>query len=237
MKNIHFDQKIFSNMEFPLQKLMELNIKTMQGFSYMKPGELFNIKKPEELLEKNMNMFIRNSHMALDYMRNTFNILENHWIKVSHRTEDTAREVAKQATSTARQVTSTVKQAAPTAKQASSTAKKTEKKATKPAAAKKTAAHTKSAAKASTKTVAKAGEKTSAKKAAKPAVQHSKPSMSHTNTAAHTAHTAKQEPHAADEKAKHHQVEHKEHGHAASKVSPMHDKGHGLLNKGRNFPS
>ncbi len=217
-------------MEFPLQKLMELNIKTMQGFSYMKPGELFNIRKPEELLEKNMNMFIRNSHMALDYMRDTFNILENHWIKVSHRTEDTAREATKQATSTARQVTSTVKQAASTAKQASSTAKKTEKKATKPAA-KKTAAHTKSAAKASTKTVAKAGEKTSAKKAAKPVVQHNKPSMPH------TAHTAKQEPHAADEKAKHHQVENKEHGHAVSKVSPMHDKGHGLLNKGRNFPS
>ena len=210
-------------MEFPLQKLMELNIKTMQGFSYMKPGDLFSIKKPEELLERNMNMFIRNSHMAIDYMRDTFSILENHWIKVSHRTDEAARDVIKQASST-------LKQASSTAKKASSATSKTAKKPTKPAA-KKTAAHTKSAAKPSTKTVTKAGEKNSAKKAAKPVVQHSKSNISH------TPQVMKQEPRAADEKAKHHQAENKEHGHSASKVSPMHDKGHGLLNKRRNFPS
>ena len=217
-------------MEFPLQKLMELNIKTMQGFSYMKPGDLFSIKKPEELLERNMNMFIRNSHMAIDYMRDTFSILENHWIKVSHRTDEAARDVIKQASSTLKQASSTAKKASSTAKKASSATSKTAKKPTKPAA-KKTAAHTKSAAKPSTKTVTKAGEKNSAKKAAKPVVQHSKSNISH------TPQVMKQEPRAADEKAKHHQAENKEHGHSASKVSPMHDKGHGLLNKGRNFPS
>lgn len=210
-------------MEFPLQKLMELNIKTMQGFSYMKPGELFSIKKPEELLERNMNMFIRNSHMALDYMHDTFSILENHWIKVSHRTEEAAKDVIKKASSTVKQASSTASKAV---KQASSIASK----AAKPAA-KKSAAHTKSAAKPSTKTVAKAGEKKSEKKAAKPVVQHNKSTMSH------SPQVMKQELRAADEKAKHHQAENKEHGHSASKVSPMHDKGPGLLNKGRNFPN
>jgi ABC-type proline/glycine betaine transport system ATPase subunit len=222
MKNIHFDQKVFSNMEFPLQKLMELNIKTMQGFSYMKPGELFSIKKPEELLERNMNMFIRNSHMALDYMRDTFSILENHWIKTSHLTEEAAKDVIKKASST-------VKQASSIAKKASSTASKAAKKPAKPAA-KKTAAHTKSAAKPSTKTVAKASDKKSVKKAAKPVVQHSKSTMPHTSP------VMKQEPRVADEKAKQHQAENKD-GHSPAKVSPMHDKGLGLLNKGRNFPN
>ncbi len=210
-------------MQFPLQKLMELNIKTMQGFSYMKPGELLSIKKPEELLERNMNMFIRNSHMALDYMRDTFSILENHWINASHHTEEAAKDVIKKASST-------VKQASSTAKKASSAASKTIKKTAKPAV-KKTAAHTKSAAKPSTKTVANASEKKSAKKATKPVVQHSKSTMSH------SPQVVKQEPRAADEKAKLHQAENKEHGHSTSKVSPMHDKEHGLLNKGRNFPN
>lgn len=234
-------------MEFPLQKLMELNIKTMQGFSYMKPGELFSIKKPEELLERNMNMLIRNSHMAIDYMRDTFSILENHWIKVSHRTEDTAKDIIKQATSTVKKASSSAKKVSSTAKKASSTAKKassptsktsstaTSSTAKKSASAKpgtkKTAAHTQSAAKPSTKTVVKAGEKKSAKKASKPGVQHSKSTMPHSPQA------MKQEPRAADEKATHNPAENKEHGHSSSKVSPMHDKGLGLLNKGRNFPN
>lgn len=83
-------------MQFPLQKLMELNMKTIQGFSYLKPGEVFAMKKPEELLERNMNMFIQNGHMALNYMRDVFNILEDHWLNVSHRTQEMATEAVKQ---------------------------------------------------------------------------------------------------------------------------------------------
>lgn len=227
-------------MEFPLQKLMELNIKTMQGFSYMKPGELFSIKKPEELLERNMNMLIRNSHMAIDYMRDTFSILENHWIKVSHRTEESAKDIMEQASSAVKKASSTAKKVSSSAKKASSTiANKISSTATSTAkksasakpAAKKTAAHTKSAAKPSTKTVAKAGEKKSAKKSSKPVVQHSKSTMPHSQD------VMKQETRTADEKAKHHPAENKEQGHSASKVSPMHDKGVGLVNKGRNFPN
>ncbi|MGL5741833.1 MAG: hypothetical protein ACRCXC_04435 [Legionella sp.] len=37
MKNQFIDQKVFNNLEVPMQKLMELNIKMMQNFSYMKP--------------------------------------------------------------------------------------------------------------------------------------------------------------------------------------------------------
>ena len=36
----------------PLIALAELNVKTLQGYNYLKPDELSKITKPEELLEK-----------------------------------------------------------------------------------------------------------------------------------------------------------------------------------------
>lgn len=92
MKNTFFEQKFFSGMEFPLQRLMELNMKTIQSMSYLKPGDLMNIKKPEDLFERNMDMFLQNSHMALNYMRDTFNILENHWLNASKHAEEHVKQ-------------------------------------------------------------------------------------------------------------------------------------------------
>ena len=60
----------------PLKAIAELNIKTMQVFSYMKPEELTKIKKPEEFLEKQLELAISNGHKALEYMQKTFQILE-----------------------------------------------------------------------------------------------------------------------------------------------------------------
>lgn len=99
MKNNYNDQKVFSNMEMPWQKIMELNIKTMQCMDYMKPGDLLNIKKPEEFFEKNMNMFLHNSNMVINHVRDTLNILENHILKVSHQTEESALKAMRQASS------------------------------------------------------------------------------------------------------------------------------------------
>lgn len=60
----------------PFQALAELNVKTLQGFTYLKPDELVNIKKPEELLEKQIEMIFANSRKALDYMEKSSQILE-----------------------------------------------------------------------------------------------------------------------------------------------------------------
>ena len=60
----------------PFQALAELNVKTLQGFTYAKPDELAKIKKPEELLEKQIELAIANGHKALDYMQKSFQIME-----------------------------------------------------------------------------------------------------------------------------------------------------------------
>ena len=60
----------------PLQALAELNVKTLQSLTYLKPEELSSTKKPEELFEKQIELAISNGHKALDYMQKSFQILE-----------------------------------------------------------------------------------------------------------------------------------------------------------------
>lgn len=60
----------------PFQAIAELNVKTLQGLTYLKPEELANLKKPEELLEKQINLAVENGHKALDYMQKSFQIFE-----------------------------------------------------------------------------------------------------------------------------------------------------------------
>lgn len=63
-------------LQEPFQAIAELNVKTLQGLHYIKPEELSGIKKPEELLEKQVNLAVENGHKALDYMQKSFQIIE-----------------------------------------------------------------------------------------------------------------------------------------------------------------
>lgn len=213
MKNIHFDQPTFSHLNFPLQQLMELNVKTLQSMAYMKPADLLNVKKPGDLFEKNMDMFIQNTHMALNYIKDAFSLFEHHGLTVAQQNEEHLKNVVRQATSVAKE---TIKKSASAVKTAT----------------KKTAASAKSSA--SVKAPVKAASKAKASvnktnKTAKPVVHHSKPNV------VHTAHPVKH----ADKATQH--VHAKDVGHSMPKVggvaekSPM--KGHGTLNKGTNLPN
>ncbi|KTC87899.1 MULTISPECIES: phasin family protein [Legionella] len=63
-------------LQAPFQEIAELNVRTLQGFNYLKPEELTNLKKPEQLLEKQISLAVENGHKALDYMQKSFDILE-----------------------------------------------------------------------------------------------------------------------------------------------------------------
>lgn len=67
---------IAKKMQEPFQAIAELNVRTLQGMSYLKPDELMHCKKPEELIEKQVGLFIENGHKALDYMHKSFQIME-----------------------------------------------------------------------------------------------------------------------------------------------------------------
>lgn len=64
------------NVQVPFQEVAELNAKTLQGFSYLKPDELADIRKPEELVAKNVAIAIENGNKVLAYMQESFQIFE-----------------------------------------------------------------------------------------------------------------------------------------------------------------
>lgn len=85
MLNQYVQQKnanSFSNpIEAPVKELMDLNMRAMQSFSYLMPTELFSMRRPEDMMEKNLEVLIENSHTALAYMQNMFGLMEKHWLK------------------------------------------------------------------------------------------------------------------------------------------------------------
>jgi hypothetical protein len=106
MSNHYFQQKdsnpFMSSMERPVKELMELQVKTAQGFHYFTPVELLKARKPEEVIEKNVELFIDNSHKALDYMHSMFHIMEKHWLSMSDNMSKNSNDVLNQTQKAAR---------------------------------------------------------------------------------------------------------------------------------------
>lgn len=71
----------------PFQAMAELNVKTLQGFTYLKPDEFANVKRPEEVLEKQIELAVANGHKALDYMQKSFQIMEKAMLSVLQETK------------------------------------------------------------------------------------------------------------------------------------------------------
>ncbi|KTD07769.1 hypothetical protein [Legionella jamestowniensis] len=88
---------MMSRMQRPLQAMMELNTRTLQNISYLKPEDFSKIRKPEELLEKQMNVFVENAHKALDYMQKSFSIFEESLLSVSREVKDRTEQTTRQA--------------------------------------------------------------------------------------------------------------------------------------------
>lgn len=95
--NQYFSQKQFNPIEKPMKELVDLNVKAFQGFFQLNPAELFNVLKPEQVLEKNMEMFVQNGHKALDYMQNMFQIMEKNWVLSFDNLTNNTKQVMKQA--------------------------------------------------------------------------------------------------------------------------------------------
>ncbi|MFT4059110.1 MAG: hypothetical protein QM652_06125 [Legionella sp.] len=77
----------------PLQQIMELNQRTLKKFSYLESQELTHIHDPKALLEKNVELFIDNTHTSIDYMHQLFNILGNSWVNLSQETEKKTKDL------------------------------------------------------------------------------------------------------------------------------------------------
>ncbi len=94
MNQNHFEKwsEVAKRLQEPFQAIAELNVKTLQNIHYIKPEELASIKKPEELLEKQINLAVENGHKALDYMQKSFQIFEKAMLSLVDEAKKTAAE-------------------------------------------------------------------------------------------------------------------------------------------------
>ncbi|WP_298626315.1 phasin family protein [uncultured Legionella sp.] len=97
MNQQNFDKwtEMAKKIQEPFQAIAELNVKTLQGLSYIKPEELAHVKKPEEVLEKQINLAVENGHKALDYMQKSFEILEKAMLNIVEDAKKTAKDTIK----------------------------------------------------------------------------------------------------------------------------------------------
>lgn len=86
---------VAKRVQQPLQEMAELNIKTLQGLNYLKPEELTQIKKPEELFERQVNVLVQNGHKTLDYMQKSFLILEKAMLGFVQDSKNAAANIVK----------------------------------------------------------------------------------------------------------------------------------------------
>ncbi|MDI9819320.1 MULTISPECIES: phasin family protein [unclassified Legionella] len=76
-------KNVVEQLQKPIQEIIELNVKTFQQLTYLKPEDLSHLKKPEDFLEKIVHILIENSHQSLNYMQQAFSVFENHLLDFS----------------------------------------------------------------------------------------------------------------------------------------------------------
>ena len=58
----------------------------------MKPDELSHVAKPEEFIEKQLEIAIANGHKALEYMQKSFQIIEKALLSCAKNAKDEVRK-------------------------------------------------------------------------------------------------------------------------------------------------
>lgn len=78
MNQYNFGQweEISGKLIEPFKAITELNIKTLQSLAYFKQEQFAEVKKPEDLMEIQINFIVENGHKALNYMEQSLQIIE-----------------------------------------------------------------------------------------------------------------------------------------------------------------
>lgn len=74
---------MMGEMQKPYQEMLDLNVKTLQGLKYLTVEDMSSMKQPGELLDKQIKLMMENSHMILDYMTQSFQLLEYSFLSLS----------------------------------------------------------------------------------------------------------------------------------------------------------
>jgi len=78
----------------PIHELIALNIKTLQEFTDTKIVDVTAIQKPEQLLKQQVELILANGKKAIDYMEQSFKILENALSSLSNEFNESNKKAA-----------------------------------------------------------------------------------------------------------------------------------------------
>ncbi len=78
MNQAYFERmsNIAKKAQAPIKEMAELNIKTIQEMSYLKPDELTKLKKAEDVFDKHVELALENGKKAVNYVQQSFKIYE-----------------------------------------------------------------------------------------------------------------------------------------------------------------
>lgn len=71
-----------------LQAIAKLNTDALQNISFLKPEQLAQMQKPNQLVQAHLNVFIDNGRKGLDYAKQSFEIFEKAVLSVTDNRSD-----------------------------------------------------------------------------------------------------------------------------------------------------
>ncbi len=83
---------VFKKIQQPMQEFMDLNLQTAQSFQHTKPEDFTKLTKPEDFLQKQLEVALANGHKALDYMQKSFQIIEKAMLSCAREVKTEAKK-------------------------------------------------------------------------------------------------------------------------------------------------
>ncbi|CDZ76256.1 hypothetical protein BN59_00523 [Legionella massiliensis] len=95
--NIEQLENTLNSIQQPVKEVVALNIRVLQNLSYPNVEELAKIRRPEDILEKNLDALLHNGHTVLDYMQQAFNIYERQVLSVTDNLRANTEQILNEA--------------------------------------------------------------------------------------------------------------------------------------------
>lgn len=98
----NYNQEVFDKyfeaakrLEIPFQELADLNAKTLQDMRLLRPEDMFNAQKPQELLDKQIELTLANCRNCINYMQKSYIIFEKSLQKILKETRSAKEKETK----------------------------------------------------------------------------------------------------------------------------------------------
>lgn len=84
-----------SQMQKPFQEMLDLNVNTFKNLNYLTFQDISSMKDPGELFNKQMKLMMKNSQMMLDYLEQSYQLLQSSLLPFSKPLKENAVQLFK----------------------------------------------------------------------------------------------------------------------------------------------